>query len=134
MAKVERAEFRNTTSGYVGAVRLDNRGEARGVAVAPGESVWLGQEEQELTANAPRRPESNPSLPQPFEQRGPITGEVIEEGERAPLELVTEARPTPTSMPGAGCPAERQLRARRGDRHPGRRRRRRGWLIRSTSA
>ena len=98
MAKVERAEFRNTTTGYVGAVRLDNRGEARGVAVAPGESVWLGQEEQELTANAPRRPESNPSLPQPFEQRGPNTGEVLEEGERAPLELVTEARPTPTSM------------------------------------
>jgi hypothetical protein len=41
MAKVERAEFRNTTTGYVGAVGLDNGGEARGVAVASGESVWL---------------------------------------------------------------------------------------------
>ena len=41
MAKVERAELRNATTGYVGAVRLDNGDEARGLAVASGESVWL---------------------------------------------------------------------------------------------
>lgn len=94
MAKVERAEFRNTTNGWIGAIRLDGRGEEKPIAVAPGDTVWLSQEEQELTANAPRRPEDNPFLAQPFENRDPNTGEVLEEGERPQLELVSSARPT----------------------------------------
>jgi hypothetical protein len=58
--------------------------------------VVCGTLEQELTANAPRRPESNPFLPQAFEHRDPNTSEVLEEGERRPLELVRRrGRPRP---------------------------------------
>jgi hypothetical protein len=52
--QVERAEFRNTTNGWIGAIKLTSRGEVQPVAVAPGDTVWLSEEEQELTANAPR--------------------------------------------------------------------------------
>lgn len=53
-------EFVNTTDGWVGAVQIDHTGRAAGVSVEPGGSVFLTEEEQILTANAPRVDEDNP--------------------------------------------------------------------------
>jgi len=55
----ERSEFINESAGYVGAVVLQ-KGEPTGISVEPGASVWLTEEEQILTANAPTKDEDNP--------------------------------------------------------------------------
>lgn len=52
-------EFKNNTKGFVGVITLDN-GKERGIAVRPEATIWLSEEEQILTANAPRQDEDNP--------------------------------------------------------------------------
>jgi len=52
--------FRNATSGQVGVVTIEPGGKERGIAVAPGGEVWLSEDEQVVTANAPRKDEDNP--------------------------------------------------------------------------
>jgi hypothetical protein len=56
-------EFRNTSTGWLGVVTIDGRGDHTGTPVAPGDSVWLSEEEQIATANAPRSEDDNPFLP-----------------------------------------------------------------------
>jgi hypothetical protein len=55
-----KSKFKNTGSGVAGAIQLDHQNQAKGVAVYPGESVWLSEQEQVLTAQAPRHEEDNP--------------------------------------------------------------------------
>jgi hypothetical protein len=69
MAKIIRDEFVNTSSGIVGAITIDGRGDRRAVAVRPGESVWLSEDEQIETANAPRADSDNPLVNGMFELR-----------------------------------------------------------------
>lgn len=54
-----RSEFQNESGGFVGVTFIEE-GKRRGGSVPPGESVWLTEEEQIATANAPRRDEDNP--------------------------------------------------------------------------
>lgn len=134
MAKVERAEFRNTTTGYVGAVRLDSRGEARGVAVAPGRAC-----------GSARRSRSSPPTRPP--------GRMATRSCRSPSSIATRtrARSSRRRAPAAGArhrgaadpeldapgpryPAEGRLRPGARRPAPGRRRCRRGWLIRAIRA
>lgn len=100
-APSEKQEFKNTTQGVVGAVRIDRKGDEIGVPVQPGESVFLSQEEQIATANAPRSKADNPFLPQPFKIVDELTAEVVEEGVRPSLELVGEARDLARPIGGA---------------------------------
>lgn len=53
-------KFTNRSEGFIGVIAVDSRGEHRAVAVPPGDDVWLSEEEQALTANAPRNPADNP--------------------------------------------------------------------------
>jgi hypothetical protein len=55
-----RTEFKNASDGVQGAVVMDDTGKPKGVAVRPGDSIWLTETEEILTANAPRRDEDNP--------------------------------------------------------------------------
>lgn len=106
MAPVEEThEFRNTTTGFVGAIKIDRRGDKEAVAVPPGESVELNEEEQQATARAHKNPADNPFLDQDYEVRDPQTGEVLESGRRPPLELVTEERPIGSQAQQAGAPS-----------------------------
>jgi hypothetical protein len=57
-----RDEFVNTTAGWVGAVKIGPHGEQRGMAIGPHGNVWLSEDEQILTANAPRDDADNPFL------------------------------------------------------------------------
>lgn len=52
-------KFINRGEGYVGVVQLAGNGDQRPIAVGPGEECWLSEEEQALTANAPRSPADN---------------------------------------------------------------------------
>jgi hypothetical protein len=55
-------EFTNTTDGWLGVVQIDHMGAARGASVAPSGSVFLTEEEQILTANAPVDDADNPFI------------------------------------------------------------------------
>lgn len=104
---IQKQQFRNNLDGYVGAVVIGPRGDDRGVAVEPGGSVWLSEEEQVLTANAPRRPEDNPFVEQTFIVTDQATGE-LREHKVTPLTPADEGRFVPAELrfvPGTGAPA-----------------------------
>src|SRR2546423_1892023 len=94
-----KTEFLNTTDGHLGVVLFNHKNERDAIALAPGDTVWLSEEEQRMTANAPRDPQNNPFLIRPFVKHDNMSGEIVEEGERASLEEVDEARPTSAGRP-----------------------------------
>lgn len=94
-----RTEFLNQTQGYIGAVQIKRTGEEHGVAVPPGGRVWLTEDEQIATANAPQDPADNPFVAQPFTDYDPKTGDVLATGIRAPLKLINEPRELPGTRP-----------------------------------
>lgn len=94
---IEKQQFKNESEGYVGAVVIGPKGDDRGVAVEPGGTVWLSEAEQTLTANAPRRSEDNPFIPQTVVKTDPTTGEVREE-QVTPLVPMDEGRFTPAGL------------------------------------
>lgn len=55
-----KSKFRNAGKGVVGVVTIGLDGRPKGIPVSPNDFVWLTEEEQVLTANAPRNPEDNP--------------------------------------------------------------------------
>lgn len=103
----DRQEFINTTDGQLGVSIFDVKGDPTSRAVGPGETVWLSADEQQLTANAPQRAEDNPFLIRAYKKFDPLDAEkVIEEGERAALELVVGDRPTGGGRPIAADAAK----------------------------
>lgn len=95
--QIEKAQFQNTTDGYVGVVQIGVKGEPKGMPVAPGGTVWLSEDEQILTANAPRRPEDNPFVAQKLQRRHPET-DALEEVEVIPLVPISENRYVPANL------------------------------------
>lgn len=61
MPTITKDQFRNDSGGVAGAIVLDGTGQ-KSIAVLPGDTVWLTEDEQALTANAPRREEDNPFI------------------------------------------------------------------------
>lgn len=60
MTSTYKDQFRNDSGGFISVVTIDARNNANAVAVRPGDTVWLSEEEQILTANAPRNEADNP--------------------------------------------------------------------------
>ena len=54
-----KSEFRNDSGGVQGVVVI-REGKEHGTALKPGESIWLTEEEQIATANAPKKDSDNP--------------------------------------------------------------------------
>lgn len=52
-------EYRNDSPGVCGVTTIEN-GKTKGIAVKPGDSIWLSEEERIATANAPKRDGDNP--------------------------------------------------------------------------
>lgn len=111
----QKDEFRNVSPGWCGAVSIDGRGDHHGTPVEPNGTVWLSEEEQIATANAPRSDDDNPFLNGTFElvsrgkdvrnrrpyglhDGGPVAVE-------PPAEEETGATPAPTAEPIEGSPA-----------------------------
>lgn len=104
---VERVRFENTTQGFVGAITIDARGERHSIAVEPGGSVELSEEEQLATANAPRRAQDSP-FEVSTENEYDDEGNVVRVLNVPPaLKAVTHARAIPGSraIPGVEAPA-----------------------------
>lgn len=60
MSGEQKSQFENTSGGYVGVVTINAKGEPTGIALAGGDTVWLSEREQALTAEAPRHETDNP--------------------------------------------------------------------------
>jgi hypothetical protein len=56
----QKSQFENTSGGTAGAVIIDAEGKPKGISVDAGQTIWLSEREQALTANAPRNDEDNP--------------------------------------------------------------------------
>src|SRR3954454_13954339 len=101
---LDKQQFHNETGGYLGVVVLSPKGEEVGVSVPPDGYVFLSEDEQRLTAAAPRNPKDNPFVPQDFETIDPASGE---------RKTIPSAPVTPTdarlSPPAAGRPTPADL-------------------------
>lgn len=86
--------YRNRTNHVIGVVKIrdyDNR--PNGIAVGPGEEVYLNLLEQRLTRNAPRREEDNPLANGDLE----LVDETARSQEPTPV-APSEPEPTPTPL------------------------------------
>lgn len=97
IAQIQKTQFKNNTGGWLGVVVIDPKGNDRGVSVEPDGTVWLSAAEQQLTANAPRRPEDNPFIEQTFTRRSDETGE-LEEVQITPLTVLSDMRYVPADV------------------------------------
>lgn len=88
--------FRNNTAGWIGAVQVGPTGAPEGVAIEPGGTVWLSEQECRLTAHAPRSAADNPFSEQTYEMRDPETGNVSQV-KITPLTIVEDDRDIPNS-------------------------------------
>lgn len=116
MATIIRDEFVNVSDGIVGAITIDARGDRRGIAVHPGQSVWLSEEEQIETANAPRADTDNPLVNGTFELR--TNGAEVKNHRplRPDANPVVEPEPSPEET---GAAPEPQGEPEEGVRQPG---------------
>jgi hypothetical protein len=94
--QIEKQQFRNQTSGWLGVSVIGPKGDENGVSVEPNGTVWLSEQEQILTANAPRDPKDNPFIAQTFIGENPDTG-AKEEYELVPLIPINEGRFVPAN-------------------------------------
>lgn len=92
-------QFRNDSPGVIGAVSVNNRGEVQGIPVYPGDTVWLSDEEQVLTANSPRDPADNPLI------NGSFTL-IAEQGE---FKNARPVRPVAETPPEGERPADEEV-------------------------
>lgn len=58
----QKTEYRNDSAGIIGVVTIEPGGERKPIPVSPGATVWLSEEEEIATANAPVRDEDNPFI------------------------------------------------------------------------
>ncbi len=58
----QKTEYRNDSGGIIGVITIEPGGERKPIPVSPGATVWLSEEEEIATANAPVRDEDNPFI------------------------------------------------------------------------
>lgn len=105
---IEKQAFRNDSPGWIGVTVIGPEGRPKGKGVEPGDIVWLSEQEQILTANAPRRAEDNPFVEQTLYFG--VNGEGVPvERTVTPLTPVTENRYVPAGsrpIPAQGMIAQ----------------------------
>lgn len=109
--------FRNDSGGWIGVVTIEPGGDRRAISVPPGHEVWLSEEEQILTANAPRAEADNPltngSLTcvteagdvknrRALRPDTPVAAEATPEQPEEPVEEEVGAPPSPEGDPAEG--------------------------------
>lgn len=95
--QIEKTQFQNNFGGWLGVVVIDPKGQDVGVSVAPDGKVWLSENEQRLTANAPRDAKDNPFIEQTHQRRSAETGE-LEDYTVIPLTVCSDMRYVPSDV------------------------------------
>lgn len=86
--RVKRTEFVNKTQGWLGAIKINRKGDDVGIPIQPGERVFLTDEEIELTEQSHARAENSPFVDREINRYDPLTLEVVETFISAPLARV----------------------------------------------
>lgn len=84
----KKTAFENRTSGYVGAIKVNRKGDETSIPVAPGERVFLSDEEIELTEESYARSDRSPFKIREIVHLDPRTGEELARFTAAPLSKV----------------------------------------------
>ena len=87
---VKRIGFINQTDGWLGAVKVNRKGDEVGVPVAPGERVFLTPEEVTLTEQSHVRAEDSPFIKKHIVHTDIRTGDIIKEFDGEPLARIPE--------------------------------------------
>lgn len=95
--KEKPVEFVNVTQGWVGAVKINRKGDDVAVTVEAGTRVFLTTEEQELTERAHARRKDSPFTEREIVHHDLASGEVIATFTAAPL---TKADDLPDHVKG----------------------------------
>lgn len=90
-ARVKRTEFVNETQGWVGAIKINRKGDDTAIGVKPGERVFLTDEEIELTEQSHAMAKDSPFVVREITHRDPHTLDVTKTFVSAPLARVTKA-------------------------------------------
>lgn len=111
---ITKNEYANRSEGVCGVIVIDN-GKSKGIAVKPGDSIWLSEEERIATANAPKKDDDNPFtngtlvLVTPaaeIRNRRDIGADELPQGEEAALPTPDPEAPALKSEPESEVPAE----------------------------
>lgn len=110
-ARGEQRKFINPTAGWVGANVFGADGKPTAIAVEPGGEVWLTEEEERMTAEAPRLAADNPFVKEWDEVVETDTfGEPVRTVTRQGVLVLAEEPPRPTAsdrfIPERAQPAE----------------------------
>jgi hypothetical protein len=99
--------FRNDSGGVAGAIIIENN-QTKAVPVQPDDMIWLTEDEQALTANAPKHGDNNPFINGTFtlvteavhiKHARPLVAGEPPEGSRAPGEEVATPAAVSTETP-----------------------------------
>lgn len=88
--RVKRTEFVNKTQGFLGAIKINRKGDDESLPVAPGERVFLTEEEIELTEQAHAHAKDSPFFPREITHYDPHTLDPVEKFVSAPLARVEQ--------------------------------------------
>lgn len=97
-ARPVKREYQNRTQGWLGAITISRKGDEVPIPVAPGERVFLTDEERDLTGNAHKQRKNSPFEIHHIKIYDAV-GEVVEEWDGPLLELVKPARPVKEQEP-----------------------------------
>lgn len=86
--RVKKIEFINRTQGYLGAIKIDRKGDEKSVPVAPGERIFQTPEEVELTEQSHAHAEDSPYVVREIVHYEQATGDETNRFTAAPLERV----------------------------------------------
>lgn len=87
-----KTEYINNTQGFLGASKINRKGDEVGVPIAPSGRIFLTEEEKTLTEQAQMEAKDSPFLPRTILHFDSATGDKIAEFVAPPLESVRDAR------------------------------------------
>lgn len=93
MAVAKKTEFHNQSQGYVGVVKINRKGDDVGEPVAPGERVFLTQDEIAATEQSHVKPEGSPFADREIVIRDEHTGDEVRRFTGPQLKRVPQRRP-----------------------------------------
>lgn len=78
----DKQQFENSTSNAIGVNIFEpGTGKPTAITLWPGQTIWLSEDEQRMTANAPRDPSNNPFISgalRPINEQRPIGSDVFQ--------------------------------------------------------
>jgi hypothetical protein len=118
----EKTEFRNATGGTIGVIVVQPGGKEQALPLVSGATIWLSEDDQIATANAPRNDADNPfvngmleavGVPQGVKNRRPIGVSQESDAEKKQREEAEAAAKVVKDAEAAAAKKQREAEAKR---------------------